>query len=121
MLPQHTKLFISNSQAIFVHAAMQAGVLPEPGSDERELGRRMTRQLSDVTAYVKHRPRVNSVEINPDDFLTDREVLAKRLVKYSLTERVVKGDGNCQVSVGQVLLRRSKHRLVCRSCKQLAA
>lgn len=70
-------------------------MLPEPGTEEQELGRRMSRRLSDI-AYVKHKPRVNSMDFRAEDFMTDREILAQRLLTYGLCERTVKGDGNCQ-------------------------
>ncbi|KAK9789593.1 hypothetical protein WJX73_005231 [Symbiochloris irregularis] len=88
---------------------MQMGLLPAPSRAEVQLNRRMSRRLSDVPTYLKHKPRVNSMDITAEALRSDREVLAERLHKYSLTEKVVKGDGNCQFRAVADQLYRTPH------------
>ena len=64
--------------------------------DDPHLSQQFQTRLSGAQ-YGKHTPRVNSVDMRqPEDFMTDRELLCHRLEMYGLCERRVKGDGNCQ-------------------------
>ena len=64
--------------------------------DDPQLSQQFQTRLSGVN-FGKHTPRVNSVDLRqPEDFMTDRELLCHRLEMYGLCERRVKGDGNCQ-------------------------
>lgn len=87
---------------------MQAGTIPELRTEDQELQHRLSTRLSDVS-YAKHRPRVNSVDYRPEDFMTDRELLSQRLKQYGLCERTVKGDGNCQFRAVADQLYRTPH------------
>lgn len=97
---------------------MQAGTIPELRTEDQELQHRLSTRLSDVS-YAKHRPRVNSVDYRPEDFMTDRELLSQRLKQYGLCERTVKGDGNCQVcltSLSGFLEQHNRPIELCRTC-----
>jgi hypothetical protein len=78
-------------------------LLPDHGADARQvrLERTVSERLAEATGFTQHIPRTNSVEEPPSysELSLDRKRLKERLAMYSLCEREVKGDGNCQVGL----------------------
>lgn len=70
------------------------------------LERTISERLAEASeGFKRHIPRTNSVEEPPcyDTFTSDKQRLRDRLEMYSLCEREVKGDGNCQVLISHAL------------------
>lgn len=70
-------------------------------ADDRQvrLERTLSERLAESGSLTQHIPRTNSVE-EPrcySEVSADRQRMQERLARYSLCEREVKGDGNCQV------------------------
>lgn len=77
------------------------GSLPDMHEDDRQLRleRTLSERLAECGSLTQHIPRTNSVEEGPcySELSTERQRMQERLARYSLCEREVKGDGNCQV------------------------
>ena len=79
-----------------------SGFLPahESSAFLARLERRVSERLAEAGDFIRHIPRTISSEEASGSFngaSADRSRLQQRLRDYSLCERVVKGDGNCQV------------------------
>ena len=79
-----------------------SGFLPahESSAFLARVERRVSERLAEAGDFIRHTPRTLSSEEASGSFdgaSADRSRLQQRLRDYSLCERVVKGDGNCQV------------------------
>lgn len=70
-------------------------------SDDQQLRleRTLSDRLAECSSLTQHIPRTNSIEEGPcySELSAERQRMQERLFRYSLCEREVKGDGNCQV------------------------
>lgn len=89
------------------------GVLPtlDISGHLSRLERRVSERLAEAGDFVRHIPRTVSVdEVHSSELAGDRSRLQERLEDHGLVERVVSGDGNCQVFASYNLLSISKGR-----------
>ncbi|CAL8470675.1 g10217 [Coccomyxa elongata] len=81
-------------------STLGADTLPELHTDHQQLRleRTLSERLAESGSLTQHIPRTNSVEEAPcySEISADRQRMQERLAMYSLCEREVKGDGNCQ-------------------------
>ena len=60
--------------------------------------RRVSERLAEAGTFIRHIPRtVSGDETHLSEISHDRMRLQERLEGHGLSERAVKGDGNCQV------------------------
>jgi len=89
------------------------GVLPtlDISGHLSRLERRVSERLAEAGDFIRHIPRTVSVDqVHFSELAGDRSRLQERLEDHGLVERVVSGDGNCQVFASYNMLSISKGR-----------
>ena len=75
------------------------------------LERRVSERLAEAGEFIRHIPRtVSADEVHFSEFGGNRSRLQERLEDHGLVERVVNGDGNCQVFASYDMLSISRGR-----------